>query len=162
MALDPVDALVTGWATELPELETAAMATLARINRAALLVGRRVDSFFAEQGVSTGEFDVLSVLRRQGAPYRLKPSELARATMLSPSGMTNRLDRLEAAGLIERTRDPDNRRIAPVALTATGLATVDELVGTYVARQEQMLAGLPQAQRRQLDTLLGRLIQAVD
>jgi DNA-binding transcriptional ArsR family regulator len=49
-----------------------------------------------------GWFDVLAALRRSGTPYELNPTELSRAMLLSSGGMTKRLDRLEAAGLVER------------------------------------------------------------
>lgn len=68
-------------------------------------------------------------LRRAGDPLTLTPTVLARTLMLSPAAMTNRLDRLEAAGRIARRLDPDNRRSMLVTLTAAGRAAVDAAVG---------------------------------
>jgi len=57
---------------------------------------------FAPYGVSFGEYLVLAALRRAGPPYRMNPTSLFNAVILSSGAMTNRLDRLESAGLVER------------------------------------------------------------
>jgi DNA-binding MarR family transcriptional regulator len=69
-----------------------------------------LDRVFAQYDLEGGDFDVLATLRRTGAPYRLTPGELSRSTMVTTGGMTKRLDRLEAAGLIRRELDPTDRR----------------------------------------------------
>src|SRR3712207_7498366 len=61
-------------------------------------------------------------------PWTVPPSALARTLMLSPAGMTNRIDRLAAAGLVERAADPDDRRSLLVVLTPKGRTVVDEVV----------------------------------
>jgi DNA-binding MarR family transcriptional regulator len=109
-------------------------------------------------GVSTGEFEVLAALRRSGEPFTLTPTGLARMLMLSPAAMTNRLDRLERAGLVERSVDPGNRRSTLVALSAAGRSTVDAAVAEHVANEVRLLSGLTLAQRRTLDDLLRQLL----
>ncbi len=59
-----------------------------------------------EHGLSSSAFDVLATLRRSGAPYRLSPGDLLAMTMVSSGTMTNRIDQLEKAGLVERIRQP--------------------------------------------------------
>jgi DNA-binding MarR family transcriptional regulator len=159
---NPIDHLVSDWAEQLPGLSTTAMATVARLNRAAASVRQQVDEFFANEGISTGEFDVLSALRRQGTPYRLMPSQLARVVMLSPSGMTSRVDGLEVAGLIKRIVDPDNRRVAPVELTNNGKRTIDALIDRYAAFLNGLLSSLSAAQHRQLDGSLQKLLTGLE
>ena len=61
---------------------------------------------YREYGLEPGWHDVLATLRRTGPPYRLRPTEFSATLMLTSSGTTKRLDRLEQAGLIERTPDP--------------------------------------------------------
>ncbi|MEM8924119.1 MAG: MarR family transcriptional regulator [Actinomycetota bacterium] len=155
---DPTDALADQWAAARPDLDVSAMVTVARLNRLVALVRRDVDRRIGGFGVTTGEFDVLSALRRSPAPHRLKPSELARQTMLSPSGMTNRIDRLEGAGLVARTTDPDNQRVAPVMLTDAGLALIDRLIDDHVSAQTEVLSALSAGARRQLDDQLRVLL----
>jgi DNA-binding MarR family transcriptional regulator len=151
MSSDPIDALVESWQRELPGLDVAPMATVARLNRLSLLVNRRIEETLVAHGSSLADFDVLSALRRSGAPYLLKPSELSRQVMLSPSGMTHRVDLLEAAGLVERRRDPANRRTMPVALTEAGVQAAEELVRVVVDVESEILGRLTRAQHTSID-----------
>jgi DNA-binding MarR family transcriptional regulator len=160
-AADPVDRLVSDWASVRPDLDFEPMGLYARLNRFVALARRRIDELFEQHGLSTGEFDVLATLRRRGEPHVMKPSMLARAVMLSPAAMTNRLDRLEAAGLIERQPDPNDRRSAPVALTPAGLALVDDVVAAHLANEARLVAPLTPAQRSQLDAMLRTLLDAL-
>ena len=155
---DPIQEMTEAWRQELPDLDVTPMATLAQVNRLALLVNRRVEEALSEVGRTLADFDVLSALRRQGSPYRLKPSELSRQVMLSASGMTHRVDLLEAAGLVERQLDPDNRRITPVALTDEGVEAAEALVRLVVAVEADVLNCLSSKQQSSLDRLTSRVI----
>jgi DNA-binding MarR family transcriptional regulator len=160
---DPIDDLVDQWRRERPDLgadELAAMALFGRLGRLAHVAGPLVERTFARHGFSTAEFDVLAALRRSGAPFTLTPSVLARTLMLSPAAMTNRLDRLEVGGRVERRLDPDNRRSMLVTLTASGRAAVDAMVGEHVENERELLSALPAADRAALDALVGRLLAA--
>lgn len=155
---DPVDRLISQWRRERPDLDFAPMATIGRLGRLHVHVVRAVESVFERHGIGVGEFDVLAALRRGGEPYEAMPSGLARGLMLSPAGMTNRLDRLEEAGLIERRPDPDDRRSTLVALTDAGLRTVDAAVTDHVANEADLLSTLTDRERATLDGLLRKLI----
>ena len=120
-----------------------------------------LNPLFAEHGLQPGEFDVLATLRRSGAPYALTPTALYEAAMLSSGGMTNRIDRLEAAGLIERQKHPTDRRGVLVALTPKGLALIDKLVLLHVENERAMLSPLSADEQRQLDALLAKLLQGM-
>ena len=104
--------------------------------------------------------DVILTLRRQGRGKTLSPSALAKEMMLSTSAMTNRLDRLEKRGLIERTSDPEDRRGLKILLTEEGFDLADEAVGKHVETEESMLAGLTKTERDQLCGLLARVRNA--
>ena len=159
MEQDPIDRIVDQWRRERPDLDVAPTHVLQRITRAYLLqsasfgevLGRRYDLTF-------GEYEVLAALRRSGLPYRLSPTALFCALILSSGAMTNRLDRLEEAGLVERLPDPDDRRGRLVALTARGREVVDEAVATHLANEERLLSGLTPAEREQLAELLRKLL----
>lgn len=113
---------------------------------------------FARHGLTFGEFEMLAALLRSGPPHRLKPSELVGALVLSSGAMTNRIDRVEAAGLVERLPDPDDRRGTLVALTEKGRRVVDEAVVAHLANEERLLGTLSPDQRRQLAGLLRTLL----
>ena len=161
MSRELVDSMVRSWQHELPDLDVDAMASFALLHRLSALVRRQVDVFMADHGISTGEFDVMSALRRSGKPYEMRPAEIAVAVMLSPSGMTHRLDLLEAAGFIERLVDPSNRRTAPARLSGAGLELVDTLVRSYAELLNGLLSDLKAAERRQLDLLLSKITTKV-
>src|SRR5262245_4069509 len=121
--MDRAEIAVDQWARERPDLPALPMAVFGRLLDAAERVMRdHMNPMFAEAGLQPGEFDVLATLRRSGAPYMLSPTRLYEAAMISSGGMTNRLDRLEHAGLVERRPDPNDRRaklIAPDAASRT-------------------------------------------
>ena len=117
---DAVDRITDQWRHERPDLDPAPMGVIGRISRIGALVQRELDQVFAEHDLTGADFDVLATLRRAGAPYRLTPGELSRSTMVTTGGMTKRLDRLEATGMIRREPDPHDRRGKLIALTAKG------------------------------------------
>jgi DNA-binding MarR family transcriptional regulator len=157
---DEIDTFITQWRTERPDLGEGleAMAVFGRLGRLAVLAGAAIEQVLQRHGLTTGEFDVLAALRRSGEPFTLTPTVLARALMLSPAAMTNRLDRLERAGHVVRSMDPGNRRSMLVALSPTGRAAVDAAVGEHVANEVRLLAGLDDDERRALDALLRHLL----
>lgn len=159
---DAVDRIVEQWRAERPDLQLDAMATIGRLGRLAALAGPHVDDLFAQFDLTRGEFDVLAALRRNGSPFTLTPTALARTLMLSPAAMTNRLDRLEKAGLVTRAINPDNRRSMRVSLTDDGRARVDEAVTAHVANEERLLAGLSADDRSRLDDILRRLVASLE
>ena len=92
-----------------------------RITRLYLLELASFAEVFARHGLSFGEWEVLAILRRSGPPHRMNPTALYAELVLSSGAMTNRLDRLEAAGLLERRPDPFDRRGTLVSLTKKGM-----------------------------------------
>jgi DNA-binding MarR family transcriptional regulator len=149
-APDGVDAIIEQWRQVRPDLDPSPMGILARIGRIELMKKSSQEKVFARHGLSSGLFDVLAALRRSGPPYRLTPSELAATTMLTTGGMTGRLDKLEATGLIERQPDREDRRVVFTKLTDKGLALIDRVVEEHLANEERMLTGLTRTQREQL------------
>jgi DNA-binding MarR family transcriptional regulator len=112
---------------------------------------------YREHGLEPGWHDVLATLRRSGPPYRLRPSEFTGALMLTSSGTTKRLDRLEQAGLITRAPDPDDRRGTLITLTAAGRALIDSVTEAHLANERRLLGGLSDAERSRLADLLRKL-----
>lgn len=155
---DVVDALVEQWRAQRPDLELAPMATIGRLGRVMVHLGNAIETVFAEHGLTTADFDVLAALRRAGEPFTMRPTDLSRLLMLSPAGMTNRLDRLDAAGLVHRSPDPDDRRSWSIALTDQGRELVDAAVTDHVANEARLLEPLTASQRRTLDAALRRLL----
>jgi DNA-binding MarR family transcriptional regulator len=157
--MDRAAKAIEQWARERPDLDVTPMLVLGRLNEASSLIAReRLAPLFARFGLQAGEFDVLATLRRSGQPYALTPTALYEATMVTSGAMTNRLDRLEKAGLILRGPHPNDRRGIVVQLTEKGLALIDEALSAHVANEHEILAGLSSAERETLAQLLEKLI----
>jgi DNA-binding MarR family transcriptional regulator len=157
-ARDHVDELLAQWRRERPDLDVAPLGVYGRLFRVVQLSDDELAKGLAQYGPQQGWFDLLAALRRAGAPYELNPTSLMRATLLSSSGMTKRLDRMEEAGLIERRPDPNDRRGTLVRLTRRGKNVIDRAVETHVGNEERLLGVLTAAERRTLDRLLKRLL----
>ena len=161
-ARDAVDLILAQWQRERPDLDRSPMAVIGRLSRIATLVQRELERVFAEYGLAEGDFDVLATLRRSGAPYRLPAGELSRSTMVTTGGMTKRLDRLEARGLVRREADPRDRRGKLIALTDEGRTLIDAAVEAHIQNEHRLLADLPASWRREIVPLLRELLLALD
>jgi DNA-binding MarR family transcriptional regulator len=117
---DPVDEIVAAWRKELPELDLLVMQLVKRAARLTGLIDAVTVAELDRLGRTKADYEVLSRLRAAGAPYQLKPHELASELLLSSGGTTNVLHRLTAAGLLVRHADPADRRSVWVRLTPTG------------------------------------------
>jgi DNA-binding MarR family transcriptional regulator len=159
---DEVDELVAAWRTQRPDLDVEPMQVLSRVSRLArhLDIARR--GAFASHGLETWEFDVLSALRRAGPPFQLTPGALLRATLVTSGTMTNRIDRLAAAGLVRREPDPRDRRGVLVTLSGQGRAAVDAALTDLLDREQGLLAGLDAGQRATLAGMLRALLAPFD
>ena len=159
---DEVDDLVEAWRAQRPDLDVEPMQVLSRISRLArhLDIARR--GAFADHGLESWEFDVLSALRRQGPPFQLTPGALLRATLVTSGTMTNRIDRLAAADLVRREPDPSDRRGVLVTLTGQGQERVDAALADLLGRERALLAGLDAGERRHLADLMRILLAPFD
>jgi len=155
---DAVDRMLDAWRAVRPDLELEPMGVFGRLGRLYLTAGRAIETVFEAHGLNTGEFDVLAALRRAGEDQARTPGELSRTLMLSPGGMTNRLDRLEGMGLVRREPDPDDRRSLRVVLTDEGCRKVDAAVTEHVANEARLLAPLTKKQLAALDKALRALL----
>ncbi|HZO62219.1 MAG TPA: MarR family transcriptional regulator [Gaiellaceae bacterium] len=158
---DHVDLILEQWHRELPGLDASPMGVVGRISRLAQLLQDQLEPVFAEYGLNGGEFDVLAALRRSGAPFRLAPTALGRALMVTSGGMTKRLKSLQAAGLVTRMPHRDDRRSSLVQLTPRGKKLVETVVAAHVENESRLLASLDARTRAELAELLRRLLIAV-
>ena len=156
--MDEIDRIVVEWNRARPDLDVSATHTLQRITRIGLLQGASFAKVFAPYGVSFGEYLVLAALRRSGPPYRMNPTRLFSSVILSSGAMTNRLDRLEEMGLVERLPDPTDRRGRLVALTDRGRKLVDSAAVDHLANEERLLGVLEADEREHLAALLRKLL----
>ncbi len=154
---DGVDLILEQWRRERPDLDPSPIGVIGRISRLARELEQRLEPVYRAHGLEAGWYDVLATLRRAGPPYRVRPTELTGALMLTSSGTTKRLDRLEQAGLITREPDPDDRRGTLIALTDAGRALVDGVTEAHLDNEKRLLEALTDADQRRLADLLRTL-----
>jgi DNA-binding MarR family transcriptional regulator len=154
---DGVDEILGQWERERPDLDTTPIGVIGRISRLAREIEDRLEPVYSASGLEPGWYDVLATLRRSGPPFQLRPTDFAAALMLTTSGTTKRLDRLEAAGHITRQPDPGDRRGVLITLTASGRELIDNATASHMANEHRILTGLTAADQRQLAALLRKL-----
>ena len=162
MSKDHVDSIIEQWGRERPDVDVSGMALVGRVARLTQTLRPLLDEVFARHGLESWEFDVLATLRRSGAPYRLSAGELVESMMITSGTMTNRINRLEERGLIERVKDPTDGRVVLVALTEQGFELVDAALVDHAANELHLTGVLSKPDREQLDRLLRRLQVALD
>ena len=154
---DGVDLIIEQWQRERPDLDHSPIGIVGRVSRLARELEARLEPVYREHGLEPGWHDVLATLRRSGPPYRLRPTDLSGSVMLTSSGTTKRLDKLEAAGLIAREPDPDDRRGTLISLTAEGRELIDGLTPAHLDNERRILGALSEAEQRRLAALLRKL-----
>ncbi len=158
---DPVERLLAQWRRERPDVDPSPMGVVGRVSR----VARRIDlaqrATFARYDLDPAAFDVLATLRRSGAPFTLSAGELMQSAMVTSGAITQRLDRLEARGLVRRGPHPGDGRVVLVSLTGEGRDLVDRVLPDHLATEERLLAALSAEQRATLAGLLRTLDRAL-
>jgi DNA-binding MarR family transcriptional regulator len=134
------------------------MGIVLRIQTLAKMHADQVTDSLRDYDLEWWQYDVLSALRRQGQPYMLPTTELADLVMLTSGAMTNRIDRLERSGLVDRQDDPNDRRRVLVRLTPEGLAIADKAIKARFRTAHRALDGLNDEQRNQLGSLLRNVV----
>src|SRR5215468_6279975 len=137
---DAVDRITEQWNAVRPDLDVTPLGVIGRVSRLSRLVDRRLAENFARHGIENWMYDVLATLRRSGPPYELTAGELVSQSMVTTGAITNRIDRLEERGLVERAGAADRRKVV-VRLTAAGRDLVDEIVAGHMATEAEILSG---------------------
>ena len=158
---DFVDDLLNEWARQRPELDCSALGVVVRLQLLAKLLCDSAEESLVEFDLKLWEYDVLSALRRQGKPYEMLASELARDSMLTSGTITARIDGLEERGLVERRPDVNDRRAINIRLTRQGLDAINDAIGARISAAEQQLGGLSNAERNQLSDALRKVLQGM-
>ena len=161
MAKDQIDLLLEQWKLERPDLDATPMGILGRLAIISRTLDHGVEQVLRRYGLSFPEFDMLVVLRRFGPPFRQPVSQLCAHSFLSSGAMTNRVDRLERKGLIQREPNPDDRRSVLVVLTKKGRSLIDKVVADRLEEGEERVSVLSKKDRQQLELLLTRFLAAL-
>lgn len=154
MKKDPIDEILDQWTEERPDLDTASLGVVIRVMTLYRSFQRQATRALEPLDLELWEYDVLSAPRRQGKPFALPATGLARETNLSSGAMTNRIDRLETRGLVRRRPDRRDRRGVIVSLSAKGRKLIDTAIQHRLDSAKESLQSLSAAQQRELARLL--------
>ncbi|WP_347110942.1 MarR family transcriptional regulator [Paenarthrobacter sp. S56] len=138
---DVVDRMQREWGRLRPDLDFTSLGVIHRVLRASRLILEASDAFLADYGLTRGELDVLSALRRADEP--LSPTTLAQTLLVPRSAITMRLNALQNRGLLSRTANPADGRSSLLVLTDTGAALVDEVIAAQLDLEDALLAQAP-------------------
>lgn len=158
---DVIDEWMASWAADLP-LDREVEGIVDRIAFLHKRMKKLLEETLTEFGLNTGEWHVLSALWNSGEPFRSSPGYLAKRTELTTGAMTNRLDGLEAEGLVKRLPDPDDRRGVIVQLTPKGRELWERSVGAQAAKEQFVASALNETERKQLNKLLRRMVRRAE
>ena len=158
MMKDPFDTVREQWQQERPDLDASGAEVVWRISFLHKHLKKLAGQKLGRYDLPVWSFDVLAALRRAGPPFQATPTALCEATLLTSGAMTNRLDRLEESGMVERTPDPDDRRGIIIQLTPTGKDLVDEAAKVRFEQANDAVSALTSSERRQLAALLRKLV----
>ena len=162
MKSDLIDSLISQWSRERPDLDASAMGIVGRILRLAVQLERRGEAILEPFNLTMWQFDVLATLRRVGKPFRLSPTQLMHEVMLSSGAMTNRIDRLETAGLVKREPDSSDRRGLHIVLTSKGLELINRAIEARLQEAKDVVQLLNHRDRQSLEPLLRKLLGEIE
>lgn len=157
MEKDVVDDILGQWSLERPELDTASLGVVIRVMSLYKVFLRQATRALEPLGLELFEYDVLSALRRQGRPFALPATALARSTGLSSGAMTNRVDILEERGFVRREKDKHDRRGVLVSLTSHGRRIIDQAIQLRLEAADEGLTGITAEELQELARLLRKI-----
>jgi DNA-binding MarR family transcriptional regulator len=158
---DHVDQILEQWAEQRPDVDASPMAVIGRLKRLAQLTDNELRRNYARHDLDSASFDVLATLRRSNSEHTLTPAGLMRSSMVTSGAITQRLDRLEARGLVSRKPSDTDGRGVQVTLTAEGLRLIDAVLPTHLETEERLLAALSKGERVRLADTLRMLLESL-
>jgi DNA-binding MarR family transcriptional regulator len=157
-----VDKIFDQWKAERPDIDPSPVQVYGLICQLYLQTTEFINKALEPYGLYRGTFDVLTALRRAGAPYLLTPKQLTTSLLLSAAGLTSRLNALEARHLIARLPEPSDRRTVRIQLTAAGEALVNKVIPIVFDAQWARLHRLDDVSRQRLAIELKRFANVVN
>lgn len=156
--VDGADRIAQAWQRERPGTPVASIGVITRIRRLGRLLDDERRRTHERLGIDASTLDLLSTLRRAGAPYRLTPSDIAAQSMVSAGAVSQRLSRAESAGLVHRHPSGTDGRGVTAELTAEGHDLTERTVDELLRHEETLLSALTPGQRSDLAELLKMLL----
>lgn len=158
---DRVDRIQEEWRTARPDLDPSPQGVIGRLHRVAMALTAELTAVYAAHGLTEPEFDLLASLRRSPG-LSLPAGELAAHTMVTSGGLTKRVDRLVARGLVERLGTPEDGRRRMIRLTDAGTTLIDEAFTAHMANEHRLLDRLGAEDTAALEPILRRWLALLE
>lgn len=159
---DSVDYCIADITSRFAAIDPSVEGAVDRISAISKHLGRAFEETLAGQGLNHGEYKLLLRLATRSQDNRMSAGDLSRALLLSSGAMTNRLDRLEAAGHVRRVPDPKDRRGVLVELTEQGERHIDEAVTEQAAKEIDVFKILSKAELKTLNVVLRKVLSSLE
>jgi DNA-binding MarR family transcriptional regulator len=155
---DGIDRVEQAWRRERPDIDVSSIGIISRIWRVSRHLERERKERLAELGTDRVTLDVLAMLRRSGPPYRRTAGELTHAALITGGAVSQRLEKLERAGMVTRHIHPEDRRRIEVELTPAGMQLVDSVLAELMEHESKLLDELSDQEQDDLRRTLKRLL----
>lgn len=159
---DSVTHLVADWARQRPDLDPLPIGVFARIHRLSSHLHNRTRGWLEAEGLTWEAFSLIATLRRQGPPYEMRPTDILRESLLTSGAVTNRIDKVEKMGLVERRADPEDGRASLVRLTGKGFEAANAAIEVHQEQLSDILGVLGADDLCRLDSMLARTLALVE
>lgn len=160
---DGVDRIEADWNRERPDIDVSSVGLVTRIWRIGRHMERQRNQVLTEWDADRGTIDILGMLRRAGSPYRRTAGDLTRHSLITSGGVSQRLEKLERAGLITRHVDTADRRRVEVELTAAGVELIDSVLSASMSRDTSVLdQALDPEEQETMRLLLRKLLVVLE
>ncbi len=158
---DRADEIALAWAREQPGVPVGSIGIVTRIWQAAKLLSDERRRTLAAIGLDAATLDLLSTLRRAGAPYQLSTRELAARCLVTAGAVTQRVDRAQGSGLVRRLAPVRGSRTVLVELTHAGHREVERAVGLLLSHEQGLVDVLAPDRQADLAQLLALLLESL-
>ena len=145
----------------IPDLDYEVEGIVDRIASINKGIKKQMEETLAEHGLTKPEWEVLRSLHQHGIDT-CSPGDLSSELELSSGAVTNRLDRLERAGLIRRHPDPGDRRGVKLELTPEGARAWTESTNAQAIKEALLASALSKPEQHRLNDLLRKLMLALE
>ncbi len=160
---DGVDRVLAQWRRERPDIDVDSVGIVTRMYRIARHLEKQRSQYLAEWDADRGTVDILGMLRRSGEPYRRTAGDLTKHSLITSGGVSQRLEKLERAGLVTRHVDTADRRRVEVQLTEQGVQLIDSVFGDVTRRDAATLNSvLDDHEQEALTRLLRKLLTSFE
>src|SRR3954453_11722173 len=159
---DSVDNCTTDILSSYPSIDPDVEGIVDRRSTIQKHAGKIFEKALARCDLNHGEYRMLLRLATRTDDRKMSAGRLSQMLMLSSGAMTNRLDRMEKAGLVRRVPDPDDRRGVLVEMTDKGEKVLDQAVLSSAKEDAQMVSALSAKEKTQLNQLLRKILEELE